>query len=127
MIGIDLVRVGRVEDLLARWGDRFLMRCFTEGEIAYCEARPARRAVHYAGRIAVKEAVAKALGTGIAQGVAWRQIEVVRAPGGPPTVRLHGAAERIARDKGVGGIEISITHETDLAAAVAFLHIPPMG
>ncbi len=117
-LGLDLVRIERVEDITERRGERFLDRVFTAGERAYCERRK-RPAVHFAGRFAVKEAVMKVLGTGWARGVRWNDIEVRRAPGGAPEVVLHGASAEIARRRGIGRIHVTITHDAGIAAAVA--------
>ena len=117
-IGIDLVEVARIARLLERHGDRALHRICNEGE-----ADP-RRAVldqHVAGLFAAKEAVLKALGTGWAQGTAFRQVEIVRTPGGAPGVRLHDVAAARAEALGVRRIHLSITHERGFAAAVAVL------
>ncbi len=118
-LGIDLARIDRIDDVIARRGRRFLERVFSEGERAYCDARARTASSSYAGRFAVKEAVMKMLGTGWAQGVRWVDIEVVRLPGQAPTVQLHGAAERIASGRGITQIHISITHDGGMAAAVA--------
>src|SRR5918993_4204517 len=91
-LGFDATDIPRIADVLARYGDRFLRRIFTEGEIAYATRR--RDPVpHFAGRFAAKEAAMKALGTGHSQGVLWRDIEVVRH-GGPPQLRFHGGDGR---------------------------------
>ena len=106
-------------DLLERYGDRFLRRVFTDGEIAYCTKR--RNPVpHLAGRFAVKEAAMKALGTGLSRGVLWKDIEVVRG-GGPPRLKLHGGAERRAREMGATESLVSITHSESLAIAQVLL------
>jgi holo-[acyl-carrier protein] synthase len=118
-LGLDLTRIDRVEQAFARRGARFLERVFTDGERAYCEARPRRRFVHYAGRFAVKEAVMKVLGTGWARGVRWLDIEVVRMPGEAPAVVLHGRSAEIARELGIARIHVTITHDAGLAGAVA--------
>ncbi len=76
--GIDLVEVARVQGMLDTHGERFLARCFTAGEQAYCAANAARMAEHLAGRFAAKEAVLKVLGTGWSGGIAWTDVEVVR-------------------------------------------------
>jgi holo-[acyl-carrier protein] synthase len=117
-LGIDLTRIDRLEAAYGRHGERLLERVFTAGERRYCEARRARF-VHYAGRFAVKEAVMKVLGTGWAKGVRWVDIEVVRASGQAPTVVLHGASARIAAERGIERIQIAITHDGGMAAAVA--------
>jgi holo-[acyl-carrier protein] synthase len=118
-LGLDLVRVERIEATFARRGERFLERVFTDGERAYCDRRARRRFVHYAGRFAVKEAVMKVLGTGWARGVRWRDIEVTRRPGEAPEVVLHGRAAEVARERGMARVHITITHDAGLAAAVA--------
>lgn len=123
-LGLDLVQIDRLAEMLERRGDRLLERLFTDAERAYCDRRK-RRATHYAGRFAVKEAVMKALGTGWAQGVRWRDIEVVRQPGRAPELALHGASARIARERGIARIHITITHDAGLAAAVAVAESEP--
>ena len=118
-IGMDATDLPRVGDILKRYGDRFLHRVFTEGEIAYCTRR--RDPVpHLAGRFAVKEAAMKALGTGHSRGVAWRDVEVVRA-GGPPQLRLHGGALRRADAMKVRNSLVTITHSQTLALAQVML------
>ena len=118
-LGMDLLQIDRLEEALERRGERLLTRLFTDGERAYCERRAKRRVVHYAGRFAVKEAVMKVLGTGWTHGVRWRDIEVVREPGQAPTVALHGACARIAAERGIAHIHVTITHDAGVAAAVA--------
>lgn len=118
-IGIDATDLPRVADLVKRYGDRFLRRVFTEGEIAYCTKR--RDPVpHLAGRFAVKEAAMKALGTGQSRGVTWKDIEVVRA-GGPPKLKLGGGAARRATQIGVTESLVTITHSQSLAFAQVVL------
>jgi holo-[acyl-carrier protein] synthase len=120
--GLDATEISRVKDLLARYGDRFRQRIFTAGEVAYCERRRRSAAESYAARFAAKEAAMKALGTGRSRGVLWRDIEVVRAPGGPPQLRFHGEAGR--RFTAIGGVSslLTLTHAKELALAqVLFL------
>jgi holo-[acyl-carrier protein] synthase len=117
-LGLDLTQIERLATAETRRGERFLERVFTARERAYCERRSARRHVHYAGRFAVKEAVMKALGTGWTRGVRWVDIEVARAPGGPPELVLHGATAALAREKGIDRWHVTITHDGGLAAAV---------
>lgn len=118
--GIDLVEIARIQLAMDRYGDRFLDRVFTAAEQAYCR-RKRNSAESLAARFAAKEAGAKALGTGISQGVRWLEIEVVREPSGRPVVTFHGrAAERAAR-LGVAHAALSITHTTDLAVASVVL------
>jgi holo-[acyl-carrier protein] synthase len=89
--GIDLCDIRRIEDLLARFGERFAGRCFTEIERRKSDGRAAR-AASYAKRFAAKEACSKALGTGLRFGVAWREMGVVNLPSGKPTLALTGGA-----------------------------------
>ena len=118
-IGIDATDLPRVAEILERYGDRFLRRVFTDGEIAYCTRR--RNPVpHLAGRFAVKEAAMKALGTGQSRGVLWKDIEVVRA-GGPPRLKLHGGAASRAQEMGVKESLVTITHSEALAFAQVVL------
>ena len=118
-IGLDATELPRVAQLLQRYGDRFLRRVFTEGEITYCTRR--RDPVpHLAGRFAVKEAAMKALGTGRSRGVLWKDIEVVRV-GGPPQLRLHGGAARRADSLLVRRSLVTITHSETLALAQVML------
>ncbi|MGH6818240.1 MAG: holo-ACP synthase [Methylovirgula sp.] len=91
--GIDLCDIRRVDELLARFGERFVARCFTEAEREKCEVR-AQRAASYAKRFAAKEACAKALGTGLARGVHWRDMGVVNLKSGKPILQLTGGAAR---------------------------------
>ena len=116
-LGIDICRIDRVEQFLARYGDRFTRRCFTPKEIAHC-SRFANNAEQYAGRIAVKEAASKALGTGWRQGVHWKCFEISHEPSGKPFVRVHGKAAELAAQMGVTNINVSITHDGGVAAAV---------
>lgn len=117
-VGIDLVEVPRIREMLEKHGQRFKERTFTAAEIAYCDAR-AEPAMHYAARFAAKEAVAKALGTGIwAEGVNWTDIEVGREASGKPVIILHGMAKEHA---GEAACLVSLTHTRDLAMAQVFL------
>ena len=118
-LGLDTTDIDRVSDTIDRYGDRFLHRVFTEGEIAYC-ARRRVPAIHFAGRFAAKEAAMKALGTGRSRGVLWRDVEVVRL-GGPPQLQLHGGAARRFAAMGGRSSLLTITHSDDLAMAQVLL------
>ena len=118
-LGIDVVDLRRMERLHGRYGEAFIRRFCREGE--WQERQGGALIEHIGGLFAAKEAVMKALGTGWAEGLAFRQIEVVRLPSGAPTIRLHQDAEQRARDMGAESIHISITHERTYAAAVAIL------
>jgi holo-[acyl-carrier protein] synthase len=114
--GIDLVEIGRIQQSLERYGQRFLNRVYTSAEQAYC-LRKRKAAESLAARFAAKEAGAKALGTGISRGVNWLEIEVGREPGGRPILRLYGRAAEIAQRMGIAHTALSLTHTADLAMA----------
>ncbi|MBX3740024.1 MAG: holo-ACP synthase [Akkermansiaceae bacterium] len=117
-IGIDVVEVDRIESAIARHGEPFLSRLFTDAERAYCAAQK-RAGLHYAARFAAKEAVSKALGTGIGGEAGWLDLEIVRDPSGAPKLALHGTAAEYATGRGISEIQISLTHAKDYAAANA--------
>ena len=119
-LGFDATEIPRIAATIDRYGDRFTHRIFTEGEIAYCMRRR-DPAIHFAGRFASKEAAMKALGTGHSQGVLWRDIEVVRQPGGPPQLKLHGGAARRFAKIGGRSAQLSISHTDTLAFAQAII------
>ena len=114
-VGIDLIEIARVRRALDRY-PAFRERCFTEAERAYCDARP-NPAESYAGRFAGKEAVGKALGFGVARAWAWRDIEIVGRP--KPAVHLHGRLADWALRVEAGAIDLSMTHNRELAMSVA--------
>jgi holo-[acyl-carrier protein] synthase len=118
-LGTDATDIPRIAATISRYGDRFLQRVFTPGEIAYCQRRRVP-AIHFAGRFSAKEAAMKALGTGHTQGVIWRGIEVVRH-GGPPQLRFHGGAARRFAALGATGALVTITHSEALAFAQVLL------
>lgn len=118
-LGIDIVEVARMEAILER-SPAFSKRAFSQAEQDYCNSK-ANAATHYALRFAAKEAVVKALGTGFADGVGVRDVEVERAASGKPSVRLSGRALEIAESRGVRSISISLsyTHSDAVACALA--------
>jgi holo-[acyl-carrier protein] synthase len=116
-IGTDLAEVDRIEQSIARYGDRFVNRIFTAGEIAYV-SRKANRFERYAARFAAKEAGMKALGTGWSGGVRWRDFEVANLRSGRPTLQLHGKAAEYAVALGAKHVHLSLTHTATLAMAV---------
>ncbi|MBZ8131890.1 holo-ACP synthase [Afifella sp. IM 167] len=122
--GSDLIDIRRVEKTLERFGERFVQRVFTEVEQRKSERRR-MRAASYAKRFAAKEACSKALGTGLRQGVFWRDMGVVNLPSGKPTIRLTGgAAEALARITPEGhevSIHLTITDDGPLAQAVVLI------
>jgi holo-[acyl-carrier protein] synthase len=111
-VGVDLVEVCRIAALIARHGERFTGRVFTPGEVADCGGR----AESLAARWAAKEAVAKALGTGIGA-MSWHEIEVLRGESGCPSVQLHGRAAALAADRGLARWALSLAHDGGLALA----------
>ena len=120
-LGTDLIEIARIEQSIARFGERFLARVYTPGEIAFCRRKKKHAAESFAARFAAKEAAAKALGTGISRGVGWQEIEVVRRPGERPEIVLHGRAAERAQALGVRHAAISLTHGRDVAMAVVVL------
>jgi holo-[acyl-carrier protein] synthase len=118
-VGLDATEIERVGDMIERYGDRFIHRVFTDGEVAYCRARR-DFASSFAARFAAKEAAMKALGTGHSRGVFWTGIEVVRRHG-PPQIRFHGgAAERFTSMGGTSSL-LTLTHSRELAMAHVML------
>ncbi|MSR41122.1 MAG: holo-[acyl-carrier-protein] synthase [Phycisphaerales bacterium] len=116
-VGIDLIEISRIEKLLTEHGERFAERVYTEAERAYCETGGQQRSARYAARFAVKEAVMKALGTGLTIGFAWTDVETVRAANGAPSIALHGGAKAEAERLGIKGWSVSLTHARELAGA----------
>jgi holo-[acyl-carrier protein] synthase len=128
-IGSDLIDIRRVEKSLERFGERFTQRCFTEIERRKSDGRK-NRAASYAKRFAAKEACSKALGTGLAQGVFWKDMGVVNLPGGKPTMKLTGGAgERLKAMTPPGHeayIHITITDDFPLAQAFVIIEALPV-
>ena len=118
--GIDMIEIERIAQSIARYGDRFLTRIFTPGEIAYCQSKK-NSAESFAARFAAKEAGAKALGTGIQHGVTWKEMEVRRLPGHRPNMYFTGRAKEIAERLGVRHISLSLTHNSTTAMAAVHL------
>ena len=110
--GVDLIAIDRIRDVLARHSERFLRRIYTPREIDYCGGRVQELAV----RFAAKEAVMKALGTGV-RGLAWKEIEILANGRGKPVVHLHHAALARAHRIGLAQMDISLTHESGIACA----------
>lgn len=116
-VGTDIIEIERVKLAVERSGNRFLTRVYTSGEIAYCEARRDRISC-YASRFAAKEAVLKAIGSGLA-GCRWVEVEVSRKKDGPPAVLLHGAAAELAAKRGIESFHITLSHSREFAVAFA--------
>jgi holo-[acyl-carrier protein] synthase len=113
-VGVDLIEIERIRRALERHGEGFKRRCFTDDERAYCDSKP-NPPQHYAGRFAAKEAVGKAIGSGVY--FTWKEIEIRGRP--KPCVVLSGRTAAWAEKVGAGRIELSMTHSRELAAAVA--------
>jgi len=127
-LGSDIIDIRRIEKSIARFGDRFLERIFTADERRRAERRSAQ-APTYARRFAAKEACAKALGTGFRKGVYWRDLGVVNAPGGKPTMRLTGGAkarlEALTPPGMAAQIDVSLTDDYPLAQAIVLITAVP--
>jgi len=117
--GIDIVETERIRRLYDEHGQRFLDRCFTPAEQAYCERNHKRKFETMAGRFAAKEAVLKVLGTGWRGGIAWTDIEILPTPAGQPKVTLSGESARIAHELGICRWHVSISHIETHATASA--------
>jgi holo-[acyl-carrier protein] synthase len=115
-LGLDIAEIDRIEAAIKRHGAPFLERIYTPNEVAYCEKHK-NKFERYAARFAAKEAAMKALGTGWSNGVRWRDIEVVRAASGKPSLHLKGKAHDVATKLGVKNIALTITHSGNLALA----------
>ena len=130
-VGTDLVDIRRIEGSLERFGVRFVTRLFTAAEQAQAERRTQGRAAAYAKRFAAKEAGAKALGSGFADGVAWRDLEVVSAAGGAPTLELAGGALRrlnaLTPEGMIARVHLSLSDEYPFALAFVTISAVPAG
>ena len=120
LVGLDLIEIERVERALERHPERFRSRCFTAREVEELDRKP-KPPESYAGRFAAKEAIGKALGTGVH--FTWTEIEV--AGRGKPGVTLHGWTREVAERRGVVAIDVSITHSRTTSAAVAIAILGP--
>lgn len=118
--GIDIVEVSRMAGIIARWGNRFLERVFSPGEIEYCHQR-AFPAMHYAARFAAKESLLKSLGIGLGMGIALYEIEVASDGKGKPEVRLRGRAAGMLINRGVSAVNVSLSHTRHSAMALVIL------
>lgn len=116
-LGTDLIEVKRIKKALNRWGNRFLNRIFTPGEIKYCKRKKSPE-ISLAARFAAKEAAMKALGTGLSGGVRWKDFEVIRGPRGRPEMKL---SQNIKKRLKNGKMLVTLTHTREHALAVALL------
>lgn len=118
-IGIDVADMERVRWAWRRWGDRLAERILGPRERRALPEEEGRRVVHLAGRLAAKEAVLKALGTGLAKGIRWHEIEVSASPEGAPRVALRGGALKVAKRLKVARVHLTISHDGGCAVAAA--------
>jgi holo-[acyl-carrier protein] synthase len=118
--GIDIIEVGRIRDLHARFGDRFINRILRPAEIAYCLSHKFP-APHIAARSAAKEAISKAFGTGIGLHLHWQDMEIQRKDSGEPFLVLHDRGIALLAARGAKSVHISLSHTQEYAAAVAIL------
>jgi holo-[acyl-carrier protein] synthase len=118
IVGVDLVHVGDVSESLARFGDRYTNRLFTEREIAYCAEVPHLAAERFAARFAAKEATMKVLRPTATDVVPWRSIEVLRSADGWCEIALRDAAATLARQRGIAWLSLSMSHEREYATAM---------
>ena len=112
-VGVDIIEIPRIARALTRFGDRFLHRVYTVSEIGFCRGR----VPELAARFAAKEAISKALGTGLV-GISWSEMEILADRRGKPIVRLHGRAEKRAHDIGLESWAVSLSHSDDHAIAM---------
>ena len=118
--GIDLVKIGRIEKIIKRWGDNFNSRIFTSLERNYCEKKKDNKYQSYAGKFAAKEALLKALGLGL-RGANWKEIEIKNDELGQPVIGTSGKLKNIALAKGVKKYFITISHTKECAIAQVIL------
>jgi len=111
-IGVDIIEIARIQRAINRWGERFLHRIYTEPELRLCRKKPSRLAARFAG----KEAVMKALGTGV-RGISWREIEIMAERSGKPLVNLYGKAQKRADSLGLDKMAISLSDSKEYAVA----------
>lgn len=121
-VGVDLVHIKRLERVIERWGERFLIRVFTPGEIEVC-ARRSHSASAFALRFAAKEAFSKGVGVGMRNGLRWRDIEVFNDPRGRPGLRVDGRANEICREAGIRAIHLSLSDEGEYGCAMVVLEV----
>jgi holo-[acyl-carrier protein] synthase len=118
--GVDLVQISRIEKVIGRWGDRFINRVFTKEESRLCSGRTSSASA-FSLRFAAKEAFSKAIGTGMRQGVFWRDIEVFHYPGGRPGLRVHGKSKEMCERENICGFHLSLSDDGAYGIAMVIL------
>ncbi len=117
--GIDIIEIDRIRNSLEKYSERFEEKVFTTKEIGYCRSRP-EPAIHFAARFAAKEAVLKSMGTGMSQGISWRDMEIGHCPDlGKPVLEIRGKLLTLFEEQGLKAIHISLSHEKGYAIAQA--------
>jgi holo-[acyl-carrier protein] synthase len=119
-IGVDLIKIERIDRVLKRWGSRFIDRVFTDDEQTVCFSRAFPPSA-FALRFAAKEAFSKAVGLGMRKGIRWRDIEVYHHPGGKPGLKLHGQSLKLCRNNGISNIFLSLSDEKEYGLAMVVL------
>ena len=119
-IGIDIIEVSRIEKQISSERKRFREILFSENEIKYCDDKKSK-AQNYAARFAAKEAFLKAIGTGLRDGLNWKNIEILNDELGKPEIVLHGKAKKIIKENGISNINVSLSHLKETAVAVVIL------
>lgn len=118
--GIDIVSVKRMDKVIKKWGDRFINRVFTSGEIKICSGR-AFPSSAYSMRFAAKEAFSKAIGFGMKNGIRWRDIEIFHYPGGRPGLRLHGRSRELCAKEMINGFHVSMSDDGEYCVSMVIL------
>lgn len=116
--GVDIIQISRIQKSLEKYAQRFEERVFTRREIDYCRSRP-EPFKHFAARFAAKEAVLKSLGTGMAEGITWKDLEILTLESGQPTLNITGRCREICESLNLKGIHISMSHDNLYAVAQA--------
>ena len=119
-IGVDLVQIKRIERVIERWGERFLNRVFTDGEMELCYSRAFPPSA-FALRFAAKEAFSKAIGLGMKKGIRWKDIEVFHFASGKPALRLHGKSLDLCKAEKITGLHLSLSDEGEYGVAMVIL------
>ena len=116
--GVDIIEIDRIKQSIERQGDKFLNKIYTPKEIEYCNSKGVQAYASFAARFATKEAVAKLLQTGFDGSVHWREIEVINTEKGVPEVVLYGDTKRLAEEKGINYIKVSLSHSRESAISM---------
>ena len=119
-IGVDVIEIKRIEDLINNYPDHAIFKIFTKNEIYYCETQKFKYN-SYSARFAAKEAMMKALGRGLRNGINWKDIEIVHSAYGKPMINLYGKALELAQNLNAQSVEVSLSHSKTMAIAMVVL------